>query len=435
MLLNLFVSLSMLCFANIISNLAESALQILYSDMATISVAILKHHQKQDGTWNVKIRVGHKSKSSYIDTNHFVIKKQLDKNGKIKDNFILDRLALTLKSYRDKISDYADEVDSMSAAQIKDFLTKKADDGPIDFIEFAYFFVQEKKKTGTNNYKTYQTVANSLRAFHPGKLDITEVDSKFLQRFEIFLFTDQGDRRRGVTAAGLHSEMRDLRAIFIGAKEFYNDDERGILRILHNPFKKYHVPAVPMTAKRNLSLDQIRLIRDMELAPESKELVSRDLFMLSFYLCGMNLIDLHKLKPGKVGRVEYNRSKTMSRRKDKAFISIYLHEEASDLYVKYAGRISERWPDILYLHRYIIKPGLDKVAKIAGIPRLTFYHARHTFATLARNVCRFSKDDVAAAMNHADRKHAVTDIYIAPDWGIIDDVQAGVIGLMKAEES
>ncbi len=40
-----------------------------------------------------------------------------------------------------------------------------------------------------------------------------------------------------------------------------------------------------------------------------------------------------------------------------------------------------------------------------------------------------SKDDVALALNHVDEGHRTTDIYIDKDWGIVDEVQAGVIGL------
>jgi hypothetical protein len=72
--------------------------------MATVREVVLPHHKKEDGTWNVKIRVTHKRKCTYIDTEHFVNSKQLRKDHKIKDHFILDLLYPVLKEYRDKIS-------------------------------------------------------------------------------------------------------------------------------------------------------------------------------------------------------------------------------------------------------------------------------------------------------------------------------------------
>ena len=50
---------------------------------------------------------------------------------------------------------------------------------------------------------------------------------------------------------------------------------------------------------------------------------------------------------------------------------------------------------------------------------------------LARNECRMSIDDIAEALNHIDNGHATTDIYLAKDWSIVDDVQFQVIQLIK----
>ncbi|WP_242691513.1 hypothetical protein [Desertivirga arenae] len=56
---------------------------------------------------------------------------------------------------------------------------------------------------------------------------------------------------------------------------------------------------------------------------------------------------------------------------------------------------------------------------------------RHPFASLARNSCRLSKDDVALALNHVDEGHRTTDIYIAKDWKIVDEVQEKVVELLR----
>lgn len=66
---------------------------------------------------------------------------------------------------------------------------------------------------------------------------------------------------------------------------------------------------------------------------------------------------------------------------------------------------------------------------------MTFYWARHTFGNTARNVCRMSKDDIALALNHVDEGNRTTDIYIAKDWKIVDDVQRNVIAQLKKVET
>lgn len=48
----------------------------------------------------------------------------------------------------------------------------------------------------------------------------------------------------------------------------------------------------------------------------------------------------------------------------------------------------------------------------------------------ACNNCGMSKDDVALPLNHIDEGHRITDIYIAKDWRIVDEVQEKVVGLL-----
>ena len=42
-----------------------------------------------------------------------------------------------------------------------------------------------------------------------------------------------------------------------------------------------------------------------------------------------------------------------------------------------------------------------------------------------------SKDDIALALNHIDNGHRTTDIYIAKDWRIVDEVQLKVVSLLR----
>lgn len=153
---------------------------------------------------------------------------------------------------------------------------------------------------------------------------------------------------------------------------------------------------------------------------------------MSFYMCGMNAKDIYHLNQSSIvkNRVNYNRSKTRSRRKDSAFISINLIPEATSLLFKYINRIRERYADSSNFNKALNK-GLKEIGEAIGIALLTMYCARHSFGSIARNECRFSKDDVAFALNHIDSSTKTTDIYIKPDWRIIDDVQFKVVSLLK----
>jgi len=98
------------------------------------------------------------------------------------------------------------------------------------------------------------------------------------------------------------------------------------------------------------------------------------------------------------------------------------------------GKLQARYSTANGLDTALSK-GMELVRDRAELPELTFYWARHSFATIARNKCRMSKDDIAEALNHVDGEHGTTDIYIEKDWGIVDDVQSAVINFIRNLEN
>ena len=116
--------------------------------MATVREVILPHHLKEDGTWNVKIRVTHNRKLAYIDTRHFVSAKQIKKDTTIKDGFILNLLSPVLTEYRTKISELGSKLAYFDAKTLAVFLEcggfKEAEE--INVIEFGLARIAELKK-------------------------------------------------------------------------------------------------------------------------------------------------------------------------------------------------------------------------------------------------------------------------------------------------
>ncbi|MBB1646427.1 tyrosine-type recombinase/integrase [Sphingobacterium spiritivorum] len=415
--------------------------------MATVSAKVYEHHKKADGTYNVKICVHHKSERKFIDTNHFVVKKQLTKDFKIKDPFIADKVEQQLRDYRKMISDLDDRLDYFTATSLRDYLRDKDED--IDFIKFCNQHIERLKKEGRGgSAKNQAVIRNSLvDYFKRASVSIKEINSNMLMAYERYLRSERTMTRynqdnkpvvtteKGLSDSGLHNHMRDLRTLFNAARELYNNEDLGIYRIKHYPFKKYKVGSPPLTKKRNNTLEQVLIIRDCVTKPGSRAELAKELYMLSFYLCGMNAVDLYQITKRDIrnGRVDYNRSKTEGKRKDNAFISIKIVDEAKPLLEKYLGKLRERYSSANCLN-WALSKGMEQLRKLTGIPELTLYWARHTFANTARNDCRMSKDDVALALNHVDEGNRTTDIYIAKDWKIVDDVQRKVIAQLRKVE-
>ncbi|MCC8409083.1 hypothetical protein LJ707_09085 [Mucilaginibacter sp. UR6-1] len=147
----------------------------------------------------------------------------------------------------------------------------------------------------------------------------------------------------------------------------------------------------------------------------------------------MNAVDFYNLDQydPSWNRIEYNRSKTEDVRDDDAFISIKVVPEAKALLSKYMGTLQSRYSTNNGLDT-ALSQGMKQLRKLTGIENITFYWARHTFANIARNKCKISKDDIAEALNHVDGEHRTTDIYIEKDWSIVDHVQDAVIKLFRS---
>jgi integrase len=236
---------------------------------------------------------------------------------------------------------------------------------------------------------------------------------------------------KGMQDGGVYAHMRDLRTLF-KARRYYNNEDIGIIKIKHYPFFKYKIGAPTKTRKRNISGEQIIILKNCVVEPGGRAELARDLFMLSFYMCGMNAADFYNLDhyDPQSTRLKYNRSKTTGTRDDDAFISIKIDPEAGPLLEKYIGKLRKRYSTYNGLDTALSK-GMKLLRKETGIADITFYWARHTFATIARNKCKMDKDDIAEALNHVDGDHKITDIYIEKDWSVVDKVQTAVIKFFR----
>ncbi|MCT1525652.1 site-specific integrase [Sphingobacterium hotanense] len=413
----------------------------------TVKSKVFAHHRKSDGSYNIKICLLHEGKRKYIDTTHFVVKKQLTNDYKIKDPFIADQVEIQLREYRKEISKLGEKLIYFTADSLADHLLNKNED--INFIKFCDQHIEKLKSEGRDGTAaTHRVIRNSLvDYFKRESFSINEIHSDMLVSYEKYLrserklirFNQLGNPthsiKKGLSDSGLYNHMRDLRTLFNAAKEKYNNEDIGIYRVKHYPFKKYKVGTPPLTRKRNNTLEEVLKIRDCITQLDSRAELARDLYMLSFYLCGINAVDLYHLtdKNIKNGRINYNRSKTEKKRKDNAFISIKIPKVATSLLEKYVGLLSSRYATTSCLNWALCK-GMEQLRTITGIGGITLYWARHTFATVARNKCRISKDDIALALNHVDSGNKTTDIYIEKDWKIIDDVQRKVIKKLKKTE-
>ena len=390
--------------------------------MATISAVILKKQKKLDGTWNVKIRISNNGRSSYIETTIFATKSNLDTKLRLKKVFVDTYLTSLVNEYRERINKLGVKVEYMDAIEIRTYL--QSDEKEINFLEFCDSYIKDlldssRESTGIKR----QSSINVFKSFL-GKKSIRpeQITLNLIKELEIYL------RKKKYAVNTMRNILSDLSVIFNAAKYKYNDEELGIIKIHNSPFSRYSMPKKTESKKKALDIQFIKDFRDYHFTSKTTQ-DSRDLFMLSFYMCGTNMVDFHRyLTDPNIERFDYNRSKTKNKREDQSFISIKVVDEAKPLIEKFAGKLQRRFASQKTMNNMVSKAFSIDMEGLFEVEDLTFYHARHSFATLARR-CGFSLEDVGAALNH--KKKTVTDDYIKEDWSLIDKIQRTVLDLLK----
>jgi hypothetical protein len=410
------------------------------STVTKVEALIYKHKMSDHKASNVIIRLYHKGEKKFIPTEHWVVAKQYDKQtGRITDPFVNLLLDAILLDYRRKMSSKGTDLQSFSAERLKLWLMDKNED--VDFLAFCRSYVKKLQENKQGKHAAgLNTVTNHLvDYFNGGKISSNDITTEFLEAFKVHLRTPhtilrkdrkgfiKSQKTKGCGDAGVHNYLRDLQILFKAACAEYNNVKLKIIKIAHDPFEELEVVPAPVTAKRNVDAAMFIAIRDSEPPKNSRAELARDIFLISFYLCGINSVDILKLRERNIskGRLNYNRSKTEDRREDDAFISVKIPYQVYPLLVKYIPVLCIRYSTIGTFNAALSK-GWRVLSKMLNI-EITPAFARGGFATIARNKCKMPKEDISEALNHLVKAHKTIDIYLEKDWSMVDDVQRAVI--------
>ena len=225
--------------------------------------------------------------------------------------------------------------------------------------------------------------------------------------------------------------LRNIRAVINWAIE------EGLTQ--NYPFKQFKVK-YEKTRKRNLTIEQLRTLRDYPCEEFQKQY--RDLFMLMFYLIGINTKDLLNLRHKDLvnGRIEYTRAKTGKH------YSVKVEPEAMEIIKRYKGKNYlltplDRYKDHMnWLHH--CNDALKTIGKTYKIgvktsgnalfPDLSTYWSRHTWSTIAAELDT-PIDVIAHALGHEIPGLDVTSIYIHFNEKKVDDANRKVIDLVNSQ--
>lgn len=303
------------------------------------------------------------------------------------------------------------KLNGLSAAKIKDIVMselhpQEEEEQLPTFLPRFHDFVSIRS-AGTQ--RVYRATESRLRDYLGRNLDtltFEEITPKWLRDFDTFLAKTSPSRN----ARNIH--FRNIRAVF-------NDAITDEL-IQCYPFRKFKITPEP-TRKRALPVEQLRMIFNARV--EGYEQRYLDCFKLTFMLCGINSIDLCHLKEiTDEGRIEYVRAKTHRP------YSIKVEPECAALMDQYRGKgwLLSYLDSAKHYRSFTVRlsGNLQKLRDRFGLPGLSTYWARHSWATIAASL-DIPKETIAAALGHGG--NTVTDIYIDFDRRKIDDANRRVL--------
>lgn len=382
--------------------------------MIKVSIKLDKRRRLNNGKFPLKFKVARKDKAIYISTGYELKEEDWDaKNEKVKN--LPDKRLINIKLGK-RLSDINDKVIELQAeGKLRYFSNKKLSlylSNEEDKKEYENHLFKTQmsdflsKKDSEGTIKLYIATENRMKAFCDyDTLRVEDIDIEWLDNFCEFL-------KKENTKNTIAVRLRNIRAIINFARK------KGLIK--EYVFNMYSIK-MEETKKRSLTVEELRKLHDVKLTSiRSKH---RDMFFLIFYLMGINVKDLSELQKIENGRIIYRRAKTGT------LYNIKVEPEAFEIIEKYKGKehlIKQFDRDASYLSfDQSTNRVLGKICKEIGIPEVTTYWARHTFATIAYEI-GISMDVIADCLGHKSG-HRITSIYVRKDQQRIDEANRKVI--------
>ncbi len=348
---------------------------------------------------------------NYIKRNR-LLNKYKERAYAIIDEFSIDGLDFTLSEFEHRFRNRR----KGNAVSVLEFWDERINDLVLS------------GKTG--NARAYKDVKNSFFKFNKNKnILFRDITPKLLDKYEVYL------RNKNNTDGGISIKMRTIRALYNYAIKM------GEANIQNYPFRVYKISKLKgKNVKRALTVTEFKKFESLDLNEYPHLTDTKYMFLFSFYLRGINYVDMMKLEWKNIqdGKIHYKRSKT-----GKLFVIKILEPVQRILdYYKAQNRSTP------YVFPILTKVGLEpmqieyrkdkmlkvfnrelkEIASIQGIDKnITSYVARHSYATIMKYI-GVSTDIISESMGHANLD--VTNSYLKEfENDIIDDANDKLLDL------
>lgn len=370
--------------------------------------------QSAEGT--LYFQVTHKRKVKWLSTGLYVFPHEWDANTATvlvpaagKRNAVLtlvqSKVELALRQWKLVLNSMELNHNDFTVEELCDAFNRN----PLPKTVFMFLQEQVVNKELMMRHGTARTYSNAYRRFKAFRNDVDltfdQLTPGMIEHFEAWFI------HRRLKQNSIRCYLRTLNTMFSKALE------EGLLRN-RNLFSRVHLSYVP-TAKRAIGEKEMRMIAKLQLREGSTLALARDIFVFSYYMRGMSFVDIAYLRKTDLR----NGMWTYSRMKTNQSLTVEWEEAQQRIIDRYTSKTK----DSRYLFPVIkqedgteyeqcqrmqlnINRALKKIGERIGLKiPLTTYVARHTWASVARNV-NVPVSVISVGMGHRSIK--TTEVYL-----------------------
>jgi len=342
--------------------------------MATFSVVILPAKKMANGKHKIRIMVSHNSQTRYIVTDVVIDSTSELKNGKVIRRPDKDTLNLKIKRLCDIYFERymkLEYADSLTCTQLVKMLnnplTGEKHRRFEDVVDEYLSQIDEEDREKT--YKLYKLATNKFIQF-VGPCSLMEHITPIRINQYISWLTKS---KLSNTTINIYITL--LKVIINYATK---------MRYVTYDIDPFITAKIPPAKKREtqITVEELKTIRDANLEHYNLN-VTRDIFMLTYYLAGMNLVDILAYD-FRTDEINYIRKKTKNTKEGDSLISFSIPEEAKPIIKKYMKKntgkiIFGKYKNYTSCYNLLARK-ISQLGKVAGIRhKFTLYSARKSF--------------------------------------------------------
>lgn len=336
--------------------------------MATLNAVIVPAKVLKGGRHKIRISVAHNAETRYIVTNIIIDSDKEFKNGAIVRRADAAILNTKLRGIIQRYQDVVDELPYVSMLSCAELICqmKNAGNDRCRTIDSVFNEMMESSNIKPTTRHQYQIIWNVVSKLIEQNLLVEAINHVTILNLVNKI------KKRGVSDSTLYNYLIFVKSIINYAKKL------GYAQYKVDPFVGIQMPH---TERRDawLTTDEIKKIRDLDIKRDIQR-TYRDIFMLSYYLGGINLVDLAKINFNEqTGTIKYVRTKTENRPKINKYVEFEIPEEAKEI----INRLKDRDGLVIKNYRYVtnyMRQVLRSIAEKTNIKKIIYYSARKSFA-------------------------------------------------------